>query len=79
MLVGRVLTDGRMSGRLRYDLSDAISAKLQTMKVGTAENQVPSIEGSGAHYWGVRCPLSGNQVSIIGGSGAQYTGFRCPL
>lgn len=32
MLVGRVLTDGRMSGRLKYDLSDALSAKLQTSK-----------------------------------------------
>ena len=32
MLVGRVLTDGRMSGRLKYDLSDAVSAKLQTTK-----------------------------------------------
>ena len=32
MLVGRVLTDGRMSGRLKYDISDALSAKLQTSK-----------------------------------------------
>ena len=32
MLVGRVLTDGRMSGRIKYDVSDALSAKLQTSK-----------------------------------------------
>ena len=32
MLVGRVLTDGRVSGRLKYDFTDALSAKLQTSK-----------------------------------------------
>jgi mitochondrial import receptor subunit TOM40 len=32
MLVGRLLTDGRMSGRIKYDVSDALSAKLQTSK-----------------------------------------------
>jgi len=32
MLVGRVLTDGRMSGRLKYDINDMVSAKLQTSK-----------------------------------------------
>jgi mitochondrial import receptor subunit TOM40 len=32
MLVGRALTDGRVSGRLKYDFSDALSAKLQTSK-----------------------------------------------
>mmetsp|Transcript_108 Transcript_108/g.309 ORF Transcript_108/g.309 Transcript_108/m.309 type:complete len:318 (-) Transcript_108:79-1032(-) len=30
MLIGRVLTDGRVTGRIKYDLSDALSVKLQT-------------------------------------------------
>jgi len=45
-----------------------------------------SIGGSGAHYRGVRCPVSGSlvpivggKVPIIGGSGAHYGGVRCPL
>ena len=32
MLVGRVLTDGRLSGRFKYDLTNALSTKLQTSK-----------------------------------------------
>lgn len=28
MLIGRMLTDGRMSGRVKYDFNDAVSAKL---------------------------------------------------
>jgi len=48
-------------------------------------NLVPVVGGSGAHYRGVRCPISapyrgfrsplwGGQVTIIGGSGAYYRG-----
>lgn len=29
MLIGRILTDGRMSGRIKYDFNDALSTKLQ--------------------------------------------------
>jgi mitochondrial import receptor subunit TOM40 len=29
MMVGRILTDGRMTGRIKYDLTDRIGAKLQ--------------------------------------------------
>ena len=32
MLVGRILTDGRVSGRLKYDMSDWLSLKLQSTK-----------------------------------------------
>ena len=32
MLVGRILTDGRVSGRVKYDLSDWLSLKLQSTK-----------------------------------------------
>ena len=32
MLVGRLLTDGRMTGRFRYDLSDAYKAQLVMSK-----------------------------------------------
>jgi mitochondrial import receptor subunit TOM40 len=32
MLVGRVLTDGRVNGRIKYDLSDWLSVKLQSTK-----------------------------------------------
>ena len=32
MLVGRALTDGRLSGRIKYDLTSAFSAKLQASK-----------------------------------------------
>lgn len=28
MLIGRVLTDGRMSARVKYDLSDRLSVKV---------------------------------------------------
>ena len=32
MLVGRILTDGRVSGRVKYDFSDWLSVKLQSTK-----------------------------------------------
>lgn len=30
MMIGRILNDGRLTGRIKYDINDAMSLKLQT-------------------------------------------------
>ena len=34
MLIGRVLTDGRLSGRIKYDVNDMLSTKRFATQIG---------------------------------------------
>jgi len=52
MLVGRILTDGRMSGRIKYDLNDMFSAKLQTTKEQGFSQVMVDVDVTGVDYQG---------------------------
>jgi len=50
MLVGRILTDGRMSGRIKYDFNDMFSVKLQTTKEQGFSQVMVDVDVTGVDY-----------------------------
>ena len=87
MLVGRALTDGRVSGRLKYDFSDALSAKLQTSKEPGFSQVMVDLDykgldtqaqlklGNGGFY-GVNYLQSVSDVLSLGGEGFWLGGQK---
>jgi mitochondrial import receptor subunit TOM40 len=62
MAVGRVLTDGRMTGRVKVDVSDSVSLKLQTQmspEPGMSQGMV-DVDFKGAD-WNGQVKLGNNQ------------------
>ena len=88
MLVGRALTDGRLSGRLKYDFSDALSAKLQTSEGARvlAGHGRPRLQGARlarrssssatARFYGVNYLQSVSDALSLGGEGFWLGGQK---
>ena len=87
MLVGRALTDGRVSGRLKYDFSDAVSAKLQTSKEPGFSQVMVDLDYKGVdsqaqlklgngQFYGVNYLQSVSNALSLGGEGFYLGGQR---
>ena len=87
MLVGRALTDGRLSGRLKYDFNDAISAKIQTSKEPGFSQVMMDLDYKGldcqaqlklgnGQFYGVNYLQSVSDALALGGEGFYLGGQR---
>lgn len=62
LLVGRMTSEGRMSGRLKYDLSDWLSVKWQGQLVNEPDvsQQMWDVDVKGSDWWGqLKCGSNG--------------------
>ena len=82
-----MLTDGRMSGRLKYDLSDALSAKLQTSKEPGFSQVMMDLDYKGldtqaqlklgnGQFYGINYLQSVSNTLALGGEGFWLGGQR---